>query len=239
MTGPRASKVIKQDPQSEFGTSERFAGSLPVGQHTFSMGRFLGEAIALVLMSVLVPFLIYLDATVLFGQISETSLTEWTQALLIFSTAALFFVGARKIPTARGYLMSAATLCFCMFLRENDAHFDDIWHGFWAVPVGLVFCFGFAFAVRHKETLRAPFLRHAATREGAYILVGFVVLLIFSRIYGSGDLWRPVMAENYSWEFKAALQEGIELMGYSLLTFGTVLSYRSGFGQGPETAEHH
>lgn len=200
-----------------------------------SMGRFWAEVLTLTIVSILVPLLVLLDATILFDHMSEGTLTEWAQAVLIIWTAALFFSGARTIPKAKGYLICAATLCCCMFLRENDVYFDVIWHGFWAVPVGIVLCLGVAFAIRHRQTVREPFLRHAATREGAYLMVGFIVVLIFSRVYGSGDLWRPIMGPNYTWQIKAALQEGIELMGYSLLTFGAVLSFRSGFGQSAET----
>lgn len=228
---------MKQDSQSKFEAVERAVGPRPAGEYVLSMGRFLAEMLTLATISILVPSLVFLDASIFFDHMSEGTLTEWTQAVLILWAAALFFFGARAIPTAKGYLMSAATLCCCMFLRENDVYFDVIRHGFWAVPVAIVLCFGAAFAIRHRRTIKEPFLRHATTREGAYLMIGFIVVLIFSRVYGSGDLWRAIMGPNYAWQIKAALQEGIELMGYSLLTFGAVLSFRSGFGQGAETKD--
>ncbi|NNE51209.1 MAG: hypothetical protein HKN30_02280 [Sulfitobacter sp.] len=228
---------MKEDPLLNFEAAQRSEGTPANGEKALGLGRFWAEVLSLTFMSILVPVVVFLDATILFDHMSEGTLTEWTQAGLIAGTAVLFFIGACTIPAATGYLMSAATLCTCMFLRENDVYFDIIWHGFWIVPVSIVLCLGTAFAIRNRHTLREPFLRHAATREAAFLMIGFIFVLIFSRVYGSGDLWRAIMGPNYTWQIKAALQEGVELMGYSILAFGAFLSFRSGFGQRIETKD--
>lgn len=194
-------------------------------------GRIAIEFGSLVFLAILVPVIVLLDVTMLSGRVSETSLTELTQAGLILLTAVLFFVGAKRRPEASGYLMSVATLCAWMFLRENDAYFDVIWHGFWVVPNTALLGLGTLFAYRHSDTLKTAFRLHAATREAAFVMAGFVIVVIFSRVFGSGALWRPIMGATYDPAFKAAVQESVELMGYALIAFGAVLSFRTGFGQ--------
>ncbi|MEO9572545.1 MAG: hypothetical protein ABJ263_18605 [Tateyamaria sp.] len=196
-----------------------------------TVGRIATEFGCLVLLMILVPLIVLLDVKVLSGRVSETSLTELAQAGSILTTAILFFIGTRRFPEAVGYLMSVATLCAWMFIRENDAYFDAIRHGFWVVPNTILLGIGALFAYRHRDTLKNPFRQHAATREAVFMMVGFVIIVIFSRVFGSGELWRPIMGETYNPAFKAAVQESLELLGYALMVFGAVLSFRAGFGQ--------
>ena len=196
-----------------------------------TVGRIVTEFGCLVLLLILVPVIVLLDIKVLSGQVSETSLTEMAQAGSILTTAILFFIGARRFPDAVGYLMSVATLCAWMFIRENDFYFDVIRHGFWVVPNTILLGIGALFAYRHSDTLKDPFRQHAATREAVFMMVGFVIIVIFSRVFGSGEMWRPIMGANYDPALKAAIQESLELLGYALMVFGAVLSFRAGFGQ--------
>jgi hypothetical protein len=196
-----------------------------------SLGSLLLELMILTLLVIVVPAFVYLDSGILFERMAEVSVTEFAQALLIALTSLLFFLGARRLPQAAAYLMSVATLTAAMLLRENDALFDRVWHGFWIWPVAALFCFGAFYALRRRGTFRQPFRDHLASREAAFLVIGFVILLFFSRIFGSGSLWREVMGADYDFRYKAALQEGIELLGYCLIAYGAVLSARAGFGQ--------
>ena len=218
-------EISEQDAQHPSIAVSQSAHDLP------TVRRIAAEFGSLVLLAILVPIIVLLDVKVLSGRVSETSLTELTQAALILLTAILFFIGARRFPDAVGYLMSVAVLCTWMFIRENDVYLDQVWHGFWVVPNTILLAVGALFAYRNRDTLKEPFRRHAATRAAAFGMVGFVVLIIFSRVFGSGELWRPIMGDAYNPAVKAMVQEGLELFGYVILTFGAVMSFRSGFGQ--------
>ena len=196
-----------------------------------TVGRIAAEFGVLVLLAIVVPICVFLDVTALSGQVSETSLTELAQAVLILSAAILFFVGARRLPHATGYLMGVAILCTWMFVRENDVHLDQIRHGFWVIPNTLLLGVGALFVYRQRDTLHGPLKRHVATREAVFMMLGFVVLIVFSRVFGSGNVWRPIMGDSYDPALKAAVQEGIELLGYALFAFGALLSFWSDFGQ--------
>jgi hypothetical protein len=190
------------------------------------------DALSLVLIAILVPMMVYLDTVVLFGGMTEFTLTEFTQAGLIGLTAVLFFAGARSHPDAAGYLMLVATFAAMMFVRENDVHLDHVWHGFWALPALMVFLGGVAFAFLRRDTIRPGLLQHAATREAGMFLAGLITLLFFSRIFGSGNIWRDVLGADYSDAFKATIQEGIELYGFALIAYAAWRSWQGGFGRG-------
>ncbi len=201
------------------------------GQPLPSMAAIWLEVLGLTLALLLVPVLVYLDNAVFFDYVTEGTLTELAQAALIGLTSVLFFIGARRDPRAAAYLMGVATLTAAMFLRENDALFDRIQHGFWAYPVALLLLAGLVYMLRHRGTFRGPFRHHMASREAVFFILGFLVVLFFSRVFGSGELWRGVMGAAYNFQYKAAIQEGIELLGYMLIGYGAVASYRNRFGQ--------
>lgn len=180
-----------------------------------------------------VPLIVYLDMIVIFEKMSERSLTEGGQLVLLALTALLFALGASRLSQATGYLAAMATLALVMCIRESDGLLDSIAQGFWAYPALFVAVAGGILIWQHRRTIKAGFMQHFASRYGMLVLLGLFVLIVFSRAFGSGDLWRAIMAENYTPQIKGAIQEGLELLGYAIFAFGTVGSYLSDFGQGP------
>lgn len=193
--------------------------------------RFWLEMLWLCLVALAVPGVVYLDAVVLFDNMSEQSVTEALQSVLLVLSASLFAMGARRQPHAAGYLGLMTTLFVIMLVRENDGHLDHIRQGFWIFPALAIAAYGAYWVWQRREALRTPFLNHSASGRGMFVFFGFVFLVIFSRAFGSGDLWRAIMQENYSWQFKAAVQEGLELMGYAIIAYGSIGSYLTRFGQ--------
>ena len=47
-----------------------------------------------------------------------------------------------------------------------------------------------------------------------------------SRIFGSGSLWSELMMGDYQAGYKKIIQEGLELLGYVLIVYGSWLAYR-------------
>jgi hypothetical protein len=47
-------------------------------------------------------------------------------------------------------------------------------------------------------------------------------VLVFSRVFGTGSLWRAIMLDEYQNLYKSVIQEGLELFGYLLIAYGTV-----------------
>ncbi|MFT6089454.1 MAG: hypothetical protein ACJAWM_001470 [Sulfitobacter sp.] len=188
------------------------------------------EFVMLAVLIALVPVIVYIDVTILSDRMSEESLTEFLHNALLFVSIAFVVTGAFKYALARGYLLLVATFFLCLFIRECDALFDNIWQGFWIIPALSVLTVGIALVYRNRGTLTEPLLRHFETRPATFIYIGVLLLLIFTRLFGTGSLWEAVMGSSYSSSYKTAIQEGLELMSYTLIAYGSFISYIGRFG---------
>jgi hypothetical protein len=178
----------------------------------------------------LAVIIIYVDVLVLGNTIAEASLVEITQLVLILGSAILFGAGARKYARQRGYLAIVATLFLCMFLRENDALFDQIQHGFWRVPVLAVLVIGAFVVFKNRHTVRPPLQWHTQDSSFWILTVGFFQLLVFSRLFGSSQLWGQILSPADLGSVKAIIQESTELAGYALIFLGSLTAYIFRFG---------
>ncbi len=194
-----------------------------------SARKVLIEMSLMTFVGIAVPMIVYLDMIVIFDMMSERSLTEASQLALLALTATLFALGAARLPQATGYLAAMATLAIVMCIRESDGLLDMISKGFWVYPALFFTLLGGVIVWRHRSTIRPAFMQHFASRYGMLVLLGLFVLIVFSRAFGSGDLWRAIMAENYTPQIKGAIQEGLELLGYAIFAFGTVGSSLTDF----------
>ncbi|ASM72252.1 MULTISPECIES: hypothetical protein [Roseobacteraceae] len=192
------------------------------------------EFFGLLALLVAVVSVVNLDAVVLGDGISEESFAENLQSLLALGTGLIFVHAAVRYPQARAYLVLVATMCGLIVIRENDYLLDFVWHGFWKWPALMLGLVGVIIAQRHSGTLAVPFLQHFQTRSGAYMYCGFLLLVVFSRLFGTGSLWEPIMGEAYDSRIKTIVQEGLETLGSALITYGAVLAVLQRFGLGTE-----
>ncbi len=194
--------------------------------------RLLWAALEFVLLCLLlaaVPFVVYLDTNVLGEEMSEESLTELLHNIGAFIAMVCFYRGAQTHPDKRAFLVLGGTLFAILSIRELDFLFDYITHGFWLYPALAVLALGIIIALRNKGTFVTPMLQYLTGREATFVYLGVALLIIFTRLFGTGDLWEGVMKENYQPGVKAAIQEGLELLSYLLIAYGAVASLRAGF----------
>ncbi|WP_370399259.1 hypothetical protein [Sulfitobacter sp. JB4-11] len=187
------------------------------------------EFIGICLLLAAVPFVVFLDTSVIGDQMSETSLTELLHNIGAFVATICFYRGAVLYPEQRACLVIGATLFAILSIRELDFLFDYIWHGFWVWPALVTLAVGIWVARRSPGTFRRPFLEYLKGRQATFVYLGFALLIIFTRLFGTGDLWEGVMKEAYDPRVKAAIQEGLELLSYTLIAYGSVASLRAGF----------
>lgn len=185
------------------------------------------------------PAIVALDAEVFLHGSSEVSVTELSQEALILLSASMFALAARLQPGARAWLVLVSGLFACMFIREIDMWLDRIAHGFWVYPALAIALAAVAYAMRHRDTLGSGLAAYTATRAHAYVLTGLLVVVLFSRLFGSGSFWAGVMGDDFRHAYKTFIQEGIELLGYFLIAFGSVSYCRSAKRDGsrPSPAE--
>ena len=132
-----------------------------------------------------------------------------------------------------------ALLFFAMFFRELDGFLDKLlFHGAWqcfSVPLGVAFLWQ---VVRHFRDVCDDANALLATPTGRLLEIGFLTLLVFSRVLGMKAIWKPIfdiplwtdaVAPLYDAagqlptdidilrHVKNAVEEGVELYGDILL----------------------
>ena len=163
---------------------------------------------------------IYLDITV-HKNIVENSFVEYGQELLLLLTTAIF--GSMAIKKRSGGLWLVTGFFGCALLREFDAFFDMIVHGAWKYFALVVIAFVFFKAWRlGKENTIATLAAFMKTRAFIFIFIGLLIVLVYSRLFGMGELWKAIMGIDFNRTVKNVVEEGSELWGYALVFWGTV-----------------
>ena len=167
------------------------------------------------------------DVLVLGDGIPEVSLTELLQVVLLLGFVVLLLARAVRRPRERGFLALFAGFCACMFVRELDGFLDSIRHGFWLWPALAAATGSAAYALTAgRDSIWEPMADFLESKAGFLTGMGLVLLLVFSRVFGSSILWRDFMASELRGPFKSALQEGLEMLGYVYLAGGVFLHAR-------------
>jgi hypothetical protein len=182
--------------------------------------------IFLSLASLAAALCVAVDVLVFHGGIPEVSVTETAQHFLLLACVMLFAHSAHQRPQARGFSILAGGFFACILIRELDGLLDWIWHGFWVWPAGLTAIAASAAALlAFPGSIWSPMAAFLDSKAGFLTGVGLVVLLVFSRVFGSGTLWQPLMATELGGTFKSTVQEGVELLGYVFIASGIRLHF--------------
>ena len=210
--------------------AEVWKSGLSLSKKTRQLLFVLVEFVFLVSLMLGATSMIFFDAAILHNGLSEKSITQYTQSFLILLSTVIFWWGAIRYPFKRGYLTVVSTLFGVMLIREADAMFDLVWHGFWVVPAICAMIVGGWYTGRNLDTLIDPFLCHFQSRYSTFVYTGLLILVVFSRLFGTGSFWEPVMGSDYSPSYKSVIQEGVELLGYILIFYGSSMSLMDRFG---------
>ncbi|MEM7549852.1 MAG: hypothetical protein AAF363_09260 [Bacteroidota bacterium] len=173
----------------------------------------------------IVAQILMLDAEQSVGDLkfSESSWTETSQQTFVLITALLFIVLALLSKEHRGLAFLAAAFFSMAFVREfNNYLGEGIFTGGWQTYTILVGgILGFLAYKNRKGFYHSTDLMFHHSGFGL-LTSGVLVTFFFSRLYGRGDFWKTVMEERYFRTVKNASEEGIELLGYSLILIGTI-----------------
>ncbi|UTW12739.1 hypothetical protein [Marinobacterium rhizophilum] len=195
--------------------------------HTTTVLRAIVRFVALVIAMLWVPLAVSLDTGLFNGEVSETSVTELSQEALLLSSSVLFWILSARRPFGRGFYTLVAGFFSCLFIREQDAAFDQISHGFWVYPALLVAILTLILAAFQRKTIMPAMAAATHSVPFTHILIGLAILLFFSRVLGTGSVWELVLPAPHDSLAKNIVQEGLELLGYILIFYGTLLFRRS------------
>ena len=179
------------------------------------------EFIILAALLLLIPIIVKFDVQQ-FETNTETSLTEWVQEIFIFISAVIFAYSAYKSPNFKGLFILIAGLFGTMFIREQNNFLDLISPGFWIYPALVLTLIALILAYKNKKTILNPLIEFSQTKTFVYLFIGLLMVMVFSRTFGTGSLWREVLGEHYKASFKQIIQEGLELLGYAFIAYGSV-----------------
>lgn len=176
-------------------------------------------AVSTVLKIVLCLFglgMIWLDVGAFHTDLLETSFTEIGQELLLFCCALIFLRCSAKAGQ-KGFSLLAAGFFACLLMRELDGLFDPISHSAWCWPFMAILLWslrqGLA-ADRRADTLAALGRFVRTPSFGAMVSGGIV--LVFSRVFGMGELWHQILQGGYARLAKTMVEEGLELLAYMI-----------------------
>lgn len=194
------------------------------------LGRLLLPMLLLTIGMLWVPVALLLDIQWFGHGVPELGVTEISQEVLLLASALLWFYLAWRKPEHRGFHLMTGALLICMFIRELDAFFDLIWHGFWKVPVAGVLLMATAQAWSYRQSFPSTTLHILSRLPFAYLLTGGLVVVLFSRLFGTGSFWSVVLDVSFESSntslVKNTVQEGLELLGYQLILHGSWLMLR-------------
>ena len=155
------------------------------------------------------------------GSILEASVTELAQESLILAAAFLFGFTAWRRPELRSLMVLFAGLFGCMFIRELDAMFDIVFHGFWLYPALLLAVGTICYVLRCPRMSFRQARELLMTSPFRSVCLGLLTVLVISRIAGTGNLWGFILSSESAGQFyKNIVQEGLELWGYAIIAAG-------------------
>jgi hypothetical protein len=186
----------------------------------------LTEFFILVTIMLLIPLLMYMDLKILNNEMTELSVTEFAQIALVLASSLIFFKLSYKHIQSKGIFILISGLFAAIFIRELDYYFDLVARHLWKYMVTALFLLVAYSSYLNKKTIFKPLLEFVDTKPFVYFLIGFLMVMAFSRVFGLRDIWQLIMGEQYSHIFKTAIQESLELLGYALVFYSALLTYR-------------
>lgn len=153
----------------------------------------------------------------------ENSPTEYLQLTFLTLSICIFSFIALHDEKRKALGLLLAGIAGLGLVRELDQFLEIyFFHGSWKV-LALIVIFATAFQVyRLRKYLHSAIIEFINQPSFGIMISGFLVVFAFSRVFGRGVFWQAVMSEHYVRRVKDAAEEGIELLGYTLIFLSAV-----------------
>jgi len=166
--------------------------------------------------------ILFSDVFLLKNAVGEDSITEIVQELLLLLMVCLFAYQAWRYPNKRRAMVLIAGFFACMLIREMDFAFDELRHGSWLYAALAVTLGCGIYALRAPQQMLSALGQYFRHPSYGMMLAGLLCILIFSRLFGMGILWKELMLNDYSRVVKNMVEEGNELFGYIICFLATL-----------------
>lgn len=155
---------------------------------------------------------------------TEAGPLEFTQSFLLAASASLYFFEAYRRPDLRPALVLVAGFFTCMLIREQDYFLDFIQHGCWVYPALATAGLCLLYAGLNLRRTLAGLERFVRWKYFPYLLIGVVIVLAYSRLFGMRMVWEALLSDKFTYNAKTAMEESSELLGYLLILTSAVLA---------------
>ena len=167
--------------------------------------------------------LLHLDAKSGVGveQFDESSLTEYMQEGWLFLMVLIFLASAWLNKNEKALTTMLAGAAAMAFIREFDSVLDDyVFDGAWQALALITLLVTAYLVYKKKDEFVVSANAYVTSRSFGFLMAGFLIVFTFSRMFGRTIFWEAIMEENYVRQVKNAAEEGIELLGYTIMVLG-------------------
>lgn len=164
------------------------------------------------------PYLLH-DNTMLF---SENGLVEWLEVALASAVSAAALWGVFAAVPFRWVMFLLSAVAFLAACREMDMILDAIIPLIgWKIGYGAVI-FAIWRLYTHRHELKPQITRFLGSRAFALLWAGFILMMPVAQLIGSAQFLKQLMGDDYIRDYRRAIQETSELIGYLLLLAGVI-----------------
>lgn len=153
---------------------------------------------------------------------AESGVLEHAQCIILGITTLVLILGGVCNKSHSPLFWALACLAALAAIRELDSFLDDHVIFGWQGPAVLMLAVLIAVICRCRAALLQQLPRFLYTPAFGILWAGFLLVVVFAQLIGHGELWQAIMAENYHRDFKRAMQESSEYLGYCVILMGTI-----------------
>lgn len=195
--------------------------------HTKSILTSLARYFALALLIALPTAIVMLDVLWLGNNIGEESLTEHMQSTVLLLIISTFIYIIAKHEDKRPFTYLALGLFISMLFREHDYVLNNIVDNLWEVLVVLTVITVTVLSRSTNRPFKPAFAEFLSSSAGRTMVMSILILLVHSRLFGMGILWKTILNDGYVNTVKNAMEEGTELLAYVLIFYATQVYRRT------------
>lgn len=173
-------------------------------------------------------FLFFLIAKTIEGDMNEQSFkensgTEYFQELLILIVALLSYFVAYTFKSFRYFFIGLGSFAAVSLVREMDAWLEThLFDKGWQFMALLILLPTMYLLIKNRKKFVKQFTKVSKTAYFKMLILGGLVLHVFSRLYGRKVIWKSLLGEkDYRRVIKDASEESIELLGYLMIFIAT------------------
>lgn len=151
------------------------------------------------------------------GYFGEITLTEIGQELILFVLFVFYWLLSRKQSEIKAVSLLVSLFFLASFIREFNFLVEH-----WVYLVLPVLA-GFLWVlIKNFRKLEEQLQRFFSIPASSWLVAGVLITFVFSRLFGRSKFWRLLYHDDTYRLAKAATEEGIELLGNSLMLIGAI-----------------